>query len=405
MSDNATGKGSSGDSNSGNGGSGGNRSPGDAGWYDLFSRGARDWLRHNEKVRDAVRQHLPQIVAGADVLTGGASTVRVPVKMLEHYRFRLRNSNEQQGVGQGQAKPGDRIGRPQQDSENQRGQGGNEDGGVQYTLEFRIDDIVDWLWEEMNLPNLEAKAGRAKEDDWTREGWDRRGARSRLDRRRSMKESIKRRGVQTAAGAESPSFTDDDLRYRQLAKREQPAMQAVVILLLDVSGSMGERERQISKTFFFWAIQGLRRQYRHLDLVFVAHTSEAWEFEEDEFFKVTGTGGTVASAGLKKVRQIIDERYSPSQYNVYLFYASDGENFPSDQPQAQAALEDIAGDCNYSGFLEVAPLAGNAPDSEIGRLFVDLSRDDDRVGAYRVSGTDDIWNAVRHFFTKASQGA
>ena len=71
--------------------------------------------------------------------------------------------------------------------------------------------------------------------------------------------------MQSASGQESPSFTDDDLRYRQLTKREQPAMQAVVILLLDVSGSMGERERQISKTFFFWAIQGLRRQYRHLD--------------------------------------------------------------------------------------------------------------------------------------------
>ena len=106
-------------------------------WYDLFSRGARDWLRHNEKVRDAVRQHLPQIVAGADVLSGGASTVRVPVRMLEHYRFKLRASNEQQGVGQGQAKPGDRIGRPQQEADQQRGQGGNEDGGIQYTLEFR----------------------------------------------------------------------------------------------------------------------------------------------------------------------------------------------------------------------------------------------------------------------------
>jgi uncharacterized sporulation protein YeaH/YhbH (DUF444 family) len=90
MSDNAT-------------GGSGNRSPGEAGWYDLFSRGARDWLRHNDKVREAVRQHLPQIVAGADVLTGGASTVRVPVRMLEHYRFRLRNSNEQQGVGQSQS--------------------------------------------------------------------------------------------------------------------------------------------------------------------------------------------------------------------------------------------------------------------------------------------------------------
>jgi len=379
-------------------GGSGPSSPGDAGWYDLFSRGARDWLRHNEKVREAVRRHLPQIVAGADVLSGGASTVRVPVRMLEHYRFRLRNSNEQQGVGQGPAKPGDRIGRPQQDGEYQRGQGGNEDGSIQYTLEFRIDDIVDWLWEEMQLPNLEAKQGRAKEDDWTREGWDRRGARSRLDKRRSLKESIKRRGVQSAAGVQPPPFTDDDLRFRQLARREQPAMQAVVMLLLDVSGSMGERERQISKTFFFWAIQGLQRQYRHLDLVFVAHTSEAWEFQEDEFFRVTGTGGTIASSGLRKVREIIDARFSPSQYNIYVFYASDGENFPSDQPQAQAALEDLIDDCNYLGFLEVAPLAGSVPDSEVGKLFLHLADQRDNVGAYRVSGSEDVWDAVRHFF-------
>src|SRR4051812_6422508 len=382
-------------------GSGG-ASPGEAGWYDLFSRGARDWLRHNEKVRDAVRQHLPQIVAGADVLTGGASTVRVPVRMLEHYRFKLRPPNEQQGVGQGKAKPGDRIGRPQQQDSDQRGQGGNEDGGIQYTLEFRIDDIVDWLWEEMQLPNLEAKAGKSRDDDWTREGWDRRGARSRLDRRRSIKESLKRRGVQNANGAESPTFTDEDLRFRQLAKREQPATQAVVILLLDVSGSMGERERQISKTFFFWAIQGLRRQYRQRELVFVAHTSEAWEFQEEEFFRVSGTGGTVASAGLKKVREVIDERFSPSQYNVYLFYASDGENFPSDQPQAEEALDDLAQDCNYAGFLEVAPLAGTVPDSELGKLFADLSRDNSHIGAFRVNSTDDIWNAVRHFFGQAA---
>ena len=78
-------------------------------WYDLFSRGARDWLRHNEKVRDAVRAHLPQVVGGADVLSRGNSTVRVPVRMLEHYRFRLRPPDQVEGVGQGAAKPGDRI--------------------------------------------------------------------------------------------------------------------------------------------------------------------------------------------------------------------------------------------------------------------------------------------------------
>ena len=146
----------------------------------------------------------------------------------------------------------------------------------------------------------------------------------------------------------------------------------------------------------------MRRQYRQLELVFVAHTSEAWEFQEEEFFRVSGTGGTVASTGLRKVREIIDERFSPSQYNVYLFYASDGENFPSDQPQAEEALVDLAPDCNYAGFLEVAPLAGTIPDSELGRLFADMSQDNPQIGAFRVNSTDDIWNAVRHFFGKAA---
>src|SRR5262245_26844465 len=82
-------------------------------WYELFSRGARDWLRHDEKVREAVRANLPEIVAGADVINEGARTVRVPVRMLEHYHFRLRRPEEQEGAGQGDAKPGDVLAQPQ----------------------------------------------------------------------------------------------------------------------------------------------------------------------------------------------------------------------------------------------------------------------------------------------------
>ena len=85
--------------------SGGGQPGGDAAkWYELFSRGARDWLRHDEKVRESVRQHLPQIVAGGELINGGSRTVRVPVRMLEHYHFRLRRPEEQQGAGQGKAK-------------------------------------------------------------------------------------------------------------------------------------------------------------------------------------------------------------------------------------------------------------------------------------------------------------
>ena len=97
---------------------------------------------------------------------------------------------------------------------------------------------------------------------------------------------------------------DRDLRYRQLARRPLPAIRAAVFFLLDVSASMTEGDRQLAKTFFFWVAAGLRREYRSLDIVFVAHTTDAWEFNEADFFKVTGSGGTVASTGFAKVREI-----------------------------------------------------------------------------------------------------
>ncbi len=365
------------------------------GWYELFSRGARDWLRHNDKVREAVRQHLPDIVAGADVLSGGARTVRVPVRMLEHYHFRLRRPEQQDGVGQGAAKPGDVLAKPSQGEGQGKGAGGRDEGSVEFMLEFKVDDIVDWLWEEMQLPNLHARVGKAEETDWKREGWDKRGARSRLDRRRSLKESVKRRTMQPG---DAPAFTDDDLRFRQLTRRDQPSIQAVVFLLMDVSGSMSDRDRQLAKSFFFWAVQGLRRQYRHLDTVFVAHTTEAWEFDEAEFFQVTGTGGTVASTGLAKVQQIMEERFSPARYNIYLFYASDGDNYAADRLAAESALNALAEVANYCGYLEVSSGAQRQLSTETGQLFKSLAERGKPAGSFAVGAIEDIWQAVRHFF-------
>jgi uncharacterized sporulation protein YeaH/YhbH (DUF444 family) len=369
----------------------------DAGkWYELFSRGARDWLRHDEKVRESVRQHLPQIVAGGDVMNGSARTVRVPVRMLEHYHFRLRRPEEQQGAGQGKAKPGDVFSDPsKQRGPGEKGAGGQDEGEVQLLLEFKVDDIVDWLWEEMQLPNLKARVGPSEETDYVRAGGDRRGARSRLDRRRSFKELVKRR----AAPGATQTFTDEDLRFRQLARRKQPAIHAVVFFLLDVSGSMSDRDRKLAKTFFFWVVQGLRREYRSLETVFVAHTTEAWEFTESEFFQVSGTGGTVTSTGLAKVREIIDARYNPNRCNIYLFYASDGDNSVSDATDAREQLTSLCADACYTGYVEVSSGLSRQLATETGRLFAELASSGCAAGSYALNDFEDVWGAVRHFFT------
>ena len=372
------------------------------GWYELFSRGARDWLRHSEKIRAAVREHLPQIVAGSDIINDRGRTVQVPVRMLEHYRFRLRSGGEAAGVGQGKAKPGDVLGQPNSDGgPGQKGAGGKERGGTELVLEFKVDEIIDWLWEDLQLPNLQPRVGRSEDFEWQREGWDRRGARSRLDRRRSLREAVKRRSLDAA----SPAFTDEDLRYRQLNKRRQPALRAAVFFLIDVSASMSERDRQLAKTFFFWVAAGLRREYQALDIVFVAHTTEAWEFSESDFFKVTGSGGTVSSVGFAKVREIMQSRFNTAHTYIYMFYASDGDNAADDRSAARVELEAITKITRYAGYVEVLPTGGRSTATETSRLFHEIAATGGASGRFAVAGPDDVASAVRHFFTAEAKAA
>ena len=371
-------------------------------WYELFSRGSRDWLRHNEKIREAVRQQLPQVVANGTFQGGSAQTVRVPVRMLEHAHFRLRGGERNSGAGQGKAQPGDVLAPGNSPGGSPgHGPGGTEGGGIEFLLEFKVDDVVDWLWEELELPNLKARVGKVEQSDWIREGWDRRGAQSRLDRRRSLREAVKRRSVQPGG----VPFTNDDLRFRQLARREQPAIQAAVFFVMDVSASMSEEDRKLAKAFFFWVLQGLRRQYRNLDLVFVAHTDEAWQFSEEQFFQVSGSGGTVSSTAFQKVLELIADRYAPERWNNYVFYASDGDNATQDRDAAARALEELAVRTNYIGYTEILRTVGMRAPSEITALFETLVTRGCAAGHFRLTEEGDIWDAVRAFFKSNAAAA
>lgn len=374
-------------------------------WYDLFSRGTRDWLRHNEKVRNAVRDALPDLVAGSDVLSRpGNRTVQVPVRFMEHYRFRLRDPEEQQGAGQGKAEPGDVL-RHAQPGKGRAGSGagGEGDGGLKLLLEFQVDDILDWIWEDLQLPNLKPRPGtQTQEDELIRGGWDKRGARSRLDRRRTVKEAVKRRRVQ---GESAAPFSNEDLRFRQLLWRRRPTTNAVVFFLLDVSSSMDDRSRRLAKTFFFWALQGIRRQFTRIDTVFIAHTVEAWEFQEEEFFRVHGEGGTRSSAAFTKAAEILGERFDPARYNSYLFYATDGENFVEDRERAGNALIDLAGRMNYLGYAEISSRRPLRTRTEVALLFDRLIDAGASAGSYAISSQADIWPAIKAFLTDQAEDA
>jgi uncharacterized sporulation protein YeaH/YhbH (DUF444 family) len=373
----------------------------DSRWYDLFSRGGRDLLRHNEKVRQAVRNHIMDLAAGSDILSGATDKrVQVPVRFLEHHRFRLANRDQKQGVGQGEGiKQGDVLRQPQPGEGTGKGASGSGEGGLEFVLEFKVDELVEWLWEELELPNLKPRSTTIEDDEFTREGLDKRGPRARLDRRRSLKEAIKRRAVQP----DGPAFTNDDLRFRQIVRKPRPSTHAVVFFALDVSSSVTEQERRLAKTFFFWALQGLRRQYERIETVFIAHTVRAWEFPEEEFFQARAQGGTVASTAFRVALEAIDERFDPTRYNIYLFYASDGENFADDREAALVSLEKLGRVANFMGYLETGRSIQAEYQTETARLFQRVAAAGYPVASYPLAEEAHIWAAIRHFFRRQAQ--
>jgi uncharacterized sporulation protein YeaH/YhbH (DUF444 family) len=340
-------------------------------WYDLFSRGARDWLRHNDKVREAVRDHLPDLIAGPDLITGSQQrTVQVPVRLLEHARFKLAEGRMSSGAGQGE---------------------------VKLMLEFSIDEVMDWLWDELKLPDLKPLPNtRVDTPELVREGWDKRGAPSRLDRRRTAKEAIKRRAVQP----DPVPFTNDDLRFRQIVARQRPSTSAVVFFVIDVSASMTQLERKLAKSFFFFALQGIRRKYAKVQTRFIAHTTRAWEFSEAEFFQVSGSGGTIASSAFRLTLDLVRTELDAAHDNIYMFYASDGENFSEDRGAASHALAELGAVLNYIGYIETLPGMPRSLDTEMRRMCGELERRGLPIGSCVLANPDDVWRALRSFFVQ-----
>lgn len=365
------------------------------GWYQLFSRGARDWLRHNDKLRQALREQLPDECAGPDAITSDLRRMlRVPAPQLTLARLRLAETAGQLAVGHGPGQAGALL-RPAGADDGRSADGGGRDGAGRVRLDIALDDLIDCLWEQYQLPDLRAPGTALRTDaELVRDGWDQRGTRSRLDRRRTLRQALKRRAVQPGGAP----FATGDLRYRQLVRRPRATGAAAVFFVLDASASMTEAERRLAKTFFFVASRGLRRHYHRLEFRFIAHTSHAWEFAEHDFFQVSGDGGTVASTAFELALALMDAHGAGHRDNSYLFYASDGDNFPEDRTRAEQALGALCDRLNYLGYVETVPGMPRAAATEMTRLCAQLAGQGRAVGCGRLATGDDVWHALRTFF-------
>lgn len=341
---------------------------------------------------------------------------------------------------------GDSVARPR-DGDGGPGGGASADGDGEDEFRFVLsrEEFLDIFLDDLALPDLvKQKIKQAESHSLTRAGYSSSGSPANLNLVRTMRNSLSRRialrrprpddllALETAiaeledSGADPerlaelrqeharlalkakriPFLDPVDVRFNRFESRPKPVAQAVMFCLMDVSGSMTEHMKDLAKRFFMLLYLFLRRRYKSVDIVFIRHTHEAKEVDEDNFFYATETGGTVVSTALEEMQRILKDRYPADDWNIYGAQASDGDNMSTDNPKCITLLRDVLLPvCQYYAYLEVASessfgLTSTGRESDLWRTYRTVMRPDLPLAMRRVRSRQDIFPVFRELFAR-----
>jgi uncharacterized sporulation protein YeaH/YhbH (DUF444 family) len=396
-----------------------------------FMRLAKDALR--EAAARAIREREL-----ADI--GKRQPISVPIHRGAEPRLRhaaAGGDREQVLPGNKEFVPGDTLPKPKNGA-GERGHEGADSGEGEDAFQFTLtpDEYLDILFEELELPDLaKTRLKDAETFRFARAGHSSSGSPANLNLTRTLRRSLARRislgrpgaaelaaldadvaELEAAGEAGDPQRLEEararrdavfarmrriayidpvDLRYNRFEPTPQPNAQAVMFCLMDVSGSMTEGMKDLAKRFFLLLHLFLQRKYEHVDIVFIRHTSEAKEVDEETFFRSRETGGTVVSSALKEMRRIAEARYPASEWNIYAAQASDGDNYASDTSACLGLMdEEILPHCQYFAYVEVN-------DSQQARIFRSDQNASDLWKSYQsIAGRHPNF-AMKRLFSKA----
>jgi len=367
-------------------------------------RTAGDRLRHRQKVREAIRDNIADIIAEESIIGKDKNRIiKVPIRGIKEYRFVYGENTP--GVGQGgdgEPKPGDVVGQGQDGKGNQ--QAGDKPGVDYYETEVSLDELIELMFEDLELPDLERKRLRHMEVErlFRQKGFRRKGIRVRLDKKRTARSRVKRKKATLKRHAMAASsrfpFHKDDLRYHHTVTDTRNESNAVVLCIMDTSGSMDRMKKYLARSFFFLLYQFISTRYQNVEIVFIAHHTEAFEVTEEEFFHKGESGGTFISSGYIKALEIIEERYHPALWNVYAFHCSDGDNFDSDNTAALKAAQELAKVANLFGYGEIKPLGSGYYGSSMIQFFSQIEEANFQI--VQIQKKEDIWTSFKTFLSK-----
>ena len=368
--------------------------------WDLSEKGKKDAERHHEKIDDAIRKNVKDVIAEESIITKKRGRkVRIPVRGLKDYRF-IHGNNEGDvgGVGQGDGQAGDVI-----DSQQKPGQGqdggkpGEKDRGQDIMeVEVDIDYLIEIMFRDLGLPFIEEKTKKQKlvPKGWKFETISKKGIIPRLHKKKTMMEAIKRmvayafeikrqtgcsdddanRALRQSMGDMMEAiaiikedrltetecsivFDEDDLRYKQIEPDIEIQSQAVVICMMDVSGSMTLDKKYLARSMLFWLVEFLKKMYDNVDIKFIVHTTEAWFVDEDTFFHKMESGGTQCHTAIDKANYLIDTEYPVDEWNVYCVYISDGEDWDTKKTISSIGIM-LKKNINMLSYVEIDPSHG-----------------------------------------------
>jgi sporulation protein YhbH len=374
--------------------------------WKLRQRGQQDAQRHKERLRKAAKEGLKDIISQQDIIStdGTGKKIKIPVKHLEQWRFKNGKNNKTSGVGHGgqELQPGDII---HQDKDADGQKPGDKQGEMVYE-EFSLDEVIEMMMEDLSLPWLEDKPDKVEIETETilYNDINKKGIMPNIDLRRTLKENIKRNAA-SGKKAVVGNFKQDDLRFKTYDVQKDYRSNASVYMVMDRSGSMTTDKKYIAKSFFFWMVQFIKKKYSKVELIFIAHDTEAYLCNEEDFFNISESGGTKCSSGFDAALKHIKHYHPIESWNNYVFAMSDGDNYEQDNIRCVELVKELLQHVSAIGYGEITlddlkAFYANTQEWQLSTLQSVFNNDihSNKFISVSMSKKQDVYGCLKKFF-------
>jgi uncharacterized protein len=356
-----------------------------------------DHRRFRQIIRGKIKENLRKYISHGEMIARrGKDAVSIPLPQVDIPRFR-HGERQQGGVGQGDGDVGDSLG--QGEAQPGAGEAGDRPGDHMVEVDVTLDELAEILGEELALPNIEPKGSErivSYKDRYT--GIRSTGPESLRHFRRTYKEALKRQISSGTYDPKNPLVVPirEDKRYRSWKTEAVPESNAVIIYMMDVSGSMGDEQKEIVRIESFWIDTWLRSQYNGIESRYIIHDAMAKEVDRDTFFNTRESGGTMISSAYKLCAKMIEADYPPAEWNIYPFHFSDGDNWSVDDTVTCVELlqGQILPASNQFSYGQVESPYGS------GQFIKDLQEhfgDREELVTSEIKGKEAIMDSIRDF--------